>query len=76
LKPLKGKQFDEMYITKVGVEGHQKAVEVFQKEAREGQNADLKKAAQKALPTIQQHLKTAQELAAKKGVQSGADWTG
>ncbi|CAL8481686.1 DUF4142 domain-containing protein [Caballeronia sp. S22] len=69
LKPLKGKEFDETYIRKVGVEGHQKAVAAFQKEAEEGQNADLKKAAQKALPTIQEHLKMAQDLAAKKGVQ-------
>ena len=69
LKPLKGREFDRMYIQKVGVEGHQKAVAAFQKEAQEGQNADLKKAAQKALPTIQEHLKMAQDLAAKKGVQ-------
>lgn len=69
LKPLKGKAFDAMYIKKVGVEGHQKAVAAFQKEAQEGQNADLKKAAQKALPTIEKHLKMAQDLAAKKDVQ-------
>jgi putative membrane protein len=69
LRPLKGKEFDVMYIQKVGVEGHQKTVAAFEKEAQEGQNADLKKAAQKALPTIQKHLKMAQDLAAKKGVQ-------
>ncbi|WP_235024948.1 DUF4142 domain-containing protein [Caballeronia arvi] len=69
LKPLKGREFDRMYIQKVGVEGHQKAVAAFRKEAQEGQNADLKKAAQKALPTIQEHLKMAQDLAAKKGLQ-------
>ncbi|MDR5826137.1 DUF4142 domain-containing protein [Caballeronia sp. LZ043] len=69
LKPLRGKEFDAMYIKKVGLEGHQQAVEAFQKEAQEGQNADLKKAAQKALPTIQEHLKMAQQLAAKKGIQ-------
>jgi predicted outer membrane protein len=68
LKSLKGKEFDKEYIQKVGVEGHQKAVAAFQKEAQEGQNADLKKAAQKALPTIQEHLKMAQDLAAKKGL--------
>ncbi|GJH12829.1 DUF4142 domain-containing protein [Caballeronia novacaledonica] len=69
LKPLKGKAFDVAYIKTVGVEGHQKAVAAFQKEAQEGQNADLKKAAAKALPTIQHHLEMAQALAAKKGVQ-------
>jgi len=68
LKPLKGKAFDEAYIKKVGLEGHKKAIAAFQKEIADGQNADLKKAAQKGLPTIQEHSKRAQELAAKKGV--------
>ncbi|MDR5798043.1 DUF4142 domain-containing protein [Caballeronia sp. LZ008] len=69
LRPLKGREFDSMYIKKVGVEGHEKAVEAFQKEAQQGQNAELKKAAQKALPTIEHHLQMAKALAAKKGVQ-------
>jgi putative membrane protein len=69
LKALHGKEFDTAYIQKVGVQGHQEAVQAFQKEAQDGQNASLKKAAQKALPTIQEHLKMAQDLAAKKGAQ-------
>jgi putative membrane protein len=69
LKALKGKEFDTAYIQKVGVQGHTEAVQAFQTEADSGQNADLKKAAQKALPTIQKHLKMAQDLAATKGVQ-------
>ena len=68
LKPLKGKEFDTAYISKVGVEGHKEAVDAFQKEISDGQNADLKKAATKALPTIEDHYKMAQALAAKKGV--------
>jgi putative membrane protein len=56
------------YIKQIGLAGHEKAVAAFQTEADSGQNADLKKAAQKALPTIKQHLKMAQQLAAKKGV--------
>lgn len=69
LKPLKGKAFDAAYIKTVGVDGHQKAVAAFQKEAQEGQNSELKKAATKALPTIQHHLEMARALAAKKGVE-------
>jgi len=68
LKPLKGKAFDQAYIQKVGLEGHKAAVTAFEKEAEQGQNADLKAAAQKALPTIKEHYKMAQDLAAKKGV--------
>ncbi|KDR38333.1 hypothetical protein BG61_41460 [Caballeronia glathei] len=41
----------------------------FKKKAESGQNADLKRAAEKPLPEIQEPLKMAQDLAAKKGVQ-------
>jgi len=68
LSGLHGKEFDTAYIKQVGLAGHEKAVEAFQTEADGGQNAGLKKAAQKALPTIKAHLKMAQQLAAKKGV--------
>ena len=68
LKPLKGKDFDNAYISKVGLEGHKQAVDAFQKEISDGQNADLKQAAQKALPTIQKHYQMAQDLAKQKGV--------
>jgi putative membrane protein len=69
LKGLSGTAFDQAYIKQVGLEGHQKAVDAFQKEVDGGQNASLKKAAQKALPTVQEHLKMAQALASKKNVQ-------
>lgn len=68
LKPLKGADFDKAYISKVGLEGHKKAIAAFQKEISDGQNTDLKKAAQKALPTIQEHYQMAQQLASKKGI--------
>ncbi|CAB3803173.1 DUF4142 domain-containing protein [Paraburkholderia fynbosensis] len=68
LKPLKGKEFDQAYIKKVGLEGHRSTIAAFEKEISDGQNADLKKAAQKGLPTIKEHYKMAQDLAAKKGV--------
>lgn len=68
LKPLKGKEFDNAYIKKVGLEGHKQALDAFQKEISDGQNVDLKKAAQKAQPTIQEHFQMAQNLAKQKGV--------
>ncbi|MCC8392257.1 DUF4142 domain-containing protein [Paraburkholderia sp. MMS20-SJTR3] len=68
LKNLKGKDFDTAYIQKVGLQGHEQALTAFKKQISDGQNADLKKAAQKALPTIEEHYKMAQDLAAKKGV--------
>jgi putative membrane protein len=68
LKNLKGKDFDTAYIQKVGLQGHREAIAAFKKEISDGQNSDLKKAAQKGLPTIEKHYKMAQELATKKGV--------
>ncbi|MEP9322114.1 DUF4142 domain-containing protein [Paraburkholderia phymatum] len=68
LKGLKGKAFDQAYISKVGVEGHKQAIAAFEKEIADGQDAKLKKAAQDALPTIQKHYQMAQDLAAKKGL--------
>jgi putative membrane protein len=68
LKPLKGKEFDQVYIQKVGLEGHRTAIAAFEKEISDGQNPDLKRAAQKALPTIKEHYKMAQDLATKKGI--------
>jgi putative membrane protein len=68
LSGLHGKQFDSVYIQQVALAGHKKAVAAFQAEADGGQNAALKKAAQKALPTIKEHLAMAQQLADKKGI--------
>jgi predicted outer membrane protein len=68
LKDLKGKNFDTAYIRKVGLRGHEQALTAFRKEIADGQNAELKTVAQKALPTIQEHYKMAHDLAAKKGV--------
>jgi predicted outer membrane protein len=65
LKPLKGKEFDQAYIQKVGLEGHKEAIAAFEKEAADGQNAKLKEAAQKALPTIKEHYQMARDLATK-----------
>ncbi|MEM5332356.1 DUF4142 domain-containing protein, partial [Paraburkholderia sp. JHI2823] len=42
LKNLQGKAFDQAYIQKVGVQGHQDALSAFKKEISDGQNADLK----------------------------------
>ena len=68
LKGLKGKAFDQAYISNVGVEGHKQAIAAFEKEIADGQNAKLKQAAHDALPVIQKHYRMAQDLAAKKGM--------
>jgi putative membrane protein len=63
LQGLKGDDFDKAYIDEVAVGGHQKAVELFQKESESGTDPQLKGAATHALPTIRHHLAMAQQLA-------------
>jgi putative membrane protein len=63
LQTLKGKEFDQAYVEQIGVEAHQRAVDLFQQESQSGTNAQLKAAAKHALPTIKHHLEMAQQLA-------------
>ena len=61
---LKGKMFDRRYAQTM-VKGHQEAIAAYKKEASDGQNADIKAYAQQTLPTLEKHLKAAQD--AEKG---------
>ncbi len=78
LRALHGKEFDTAYIQKVGVQGHQEAVQALQKEAQDGQNPSLKKAAQKALPTIEEHLEDGAGARGEEGravsASTGSPW--
>ena len=57
---LKGKMFDRRY-TREMVAGHTAAIATYQKEASDGQNADLKAYAKDTLPTLEKHKKAAQD---------------
>jgi putative membrane protein len=58
---LSGAEFDRAYAKQM-VQDHRKAVDLFQKEADRGADADLKAFASKTLPTLQGHLSMAQAL--------------
>ncbi|HTS61436.1 MAG TPA: DUF4142 domain-containing protein [Candidatus Acidoferrales bacterium] len=60
LSGLRGAAFDRAYMRDM-VNDHRKDVAEFQKEADHGSDADVKAFAGKTLPTLQQHLKMAQE---------------
>lgn len=61
-----GADFDKAYVSDM-VSNHEKAVELFAKAANKGEDADVKAFAAKTLPTLQSHLKMAQELQVKVG---------
>jgi putative membrane protein len=63
LKALKGDTFDKQYMKRVGVGDHQRTVKLLQKMQKDAKDADLKALAAKMLPTVQQHLHTAEQQA-------------
>jgi putative membrane protein len=70
LSGLSGADFDREFMTHM-VSGHEKAVALFDKESKEGQDAQLKQFAEQTLPTIQDHLKQAQEIQSSVGKVAG-----
>lgn len=61
LGKLEGKAFDREYLKTV-VEGHQKAIKLFEGEARDGKIESLRAHAKKMVPVLQEHRKEAQKL--------------
>jgi putative membrane protein len=70
LSSLSGADFDREFMTHM-VSGHEKAVALFDKESKEGQDAQLKQFAEQTLPTIQDHLKQAQQIQSSLGKVAG-----
>lgn len=50
-----GKDFDKDYSDKM-VDGHKDAIDKFEKEAKDGQDAEIKAWAEQTLPTLRKHL--------------------
>ncbi|HEY2021782.1 DUF4142 domain-containing protein [Paraburkholderia sp.] len=63
LQTLHGTAFDQAYVEQIGVEAHQRAVDLFQQQSESGTDSQLKAAAKEALPIIKHHLQMAQQLA-------------
>jgi putative membrane protein len=61
-----GRAFDRDFIKEVGISDHQKDIRQFEMASRSAKDADLKSWATKTLPTLKQHLGSAQQLAKKK----------
>jgi putative membrane protein len=61
---LSGAAFDSSYMSNM-VTDHKEDVAEFQKEAKSGKDSDVKSWAQTTLPTLQDHLKMAEDTKAK-----------
>jgi len=62
LSDMKGADFDRAYVQSQ-LAAHKGAVALFESEAKDGKNADLKAFAEKTLPTLKHHLKMVEKLA-------------
>ncbi len=66
LLDAKGATFDKAFIDGM-VKDHKKAVASFEKAANEAKDIDVKAFAAKTLPTLKEHLSTAEDLQKKVG---------
>jgi putative membrane protein len=65
LQGMRGRAFDRAYMTGQ-VDDHQTVVTLFENEAQNGTDPDVKAFAQKQLPTLQSHLEMARQLAPRR----------
>lgn len=68
-----GAEFDREFVREVGIDAHQKDIKLFQKASADLKDPQLKAWATKTLPTLQQHLAQAQQLA--QAGKTGSDGT-
>jgi putative membrane protein len=71
LQALSGADFDRRYM-RMQVAAHRDAHKLAERTAKGAADADLKAAAQKAAPAIQEHLKMAEDLAARSRAERRA----
>jgi putative membrane protein len=66
LSALQGPAFDHAYINAM-LKDHEQAVQLFQSEAKNGQNEALRNFASETLPTLKEHLQMIRKLAGDSG---------
>jgi putative membrane protein len=66
LRTLTGAAFDQTYMGLM-VQNHQENVSTFQAQRNAGHSADVRQLIDVALPTLQEHLSTAQQIAGQVG---------
>ncbi|WP_269508941.1 DUF4142 domain-containing protein [Burkholderia sp. IMCC1007] len=69
LRGKSGHDFDVAYLAAAGPDAHKKAIALFEGEARDGQDAQLRAFAKSTLPTLKHHLSMAQQAERKVGAQ-------
>jgi len=72
LEKLSGDAFDKEYMKMAGLKDHKDTHAKLQKISKSAKDGDVKAAADKTIPVVEQHLKAAQQMSsAKSGTTSG-----
>ena len=72
LERLNGEAFDKQYMQMAGLQDHKATHAKLEKISKTAKDPDVKAAAQKVIPTVEQHLKAAQQMTpVKSGTTSG-----
>ena len=61
LEKKQGKDFDKAYVDAM-IDGHKKTLDLMEKEAKDGKDADLKAFAEKMVPTVKMHLESIKRI--------------
>lgn len=67
LKAASGETFDKIYASRIAVNAHENAVELFRDAARKVEDRDIKAFAAKQLPGLEKHLALARTLRERVG---------
>lgn len=63
LAGLSGAEFDRRFVENFGVQMHEGAIQLFERQTREGQDAEIQAFAQQTLGALRSHLQMARDLA-------------
>ena len=66
LRLLSGDTFDSQYINRVGIDDHQRTVELLQKAQGQARDTELKALAGRMLPVVQGHLDMARQMSQQR----------
>jgi len=64
-------EVDQAFVRDFGIAAHQRAISLFERQAREGQDPDIKAFAERTLPKLREHLSMAQQMQQRPSGQAG-----
>jgi putative membrane protein len=67
LEKLSGAQLNDAYL-RDELQGHKETISAFESEIEHGQNQEAKSYAEQTLPTLQDHIRIAEDIAGKLGL--------